>query len=283
MFTILLPTDFSENSWNAIDYAIQFFKDENCNFILLNTYTPATYNVNNVLGAPAEFGENDPIQKASNDNLDAFLKRISETYGENPKHSFKTMSKFDTLVAAINQFKEENKADLIIMGTKGASGAEEVLFGTNTVDVLKRVKSPIIAVPSGYQYEKPEKILFPTDFEVNYDEFQIDVLKFIAIANQATLDILHVSHDNVLSAKMQKRKEQLETKLEGVNFKYHQKASVNVTIAIEEFQTNENINLLAMVNNKHTFLERIFYSSNISLIGFHIKNPFLVMPAKELD
>ena len=43
MKRILLPTDFSENAFNAIVYAVQLFKDEKCTFFLLNTYTPAAY------------------------------------------------------------------------------------------------------------------------------------------------------------------------------------------------------------------------------------------------
>ena len=50
MKNILLPTDFSENSWNAIKYALQLFKTETCKFYLLNAYTPIIYDVEYVLG-----------------------------------------------------------------------------------------------------------------------------------------------------------------------------------------------------------------------------------------
>ena len=42
-YNILLPTDFSDNSWNAIKYALRLFEDKNCTFFLLNTYTPTLY------------------------------------------------------------------------------------------------------------------------------------------------------------------------------------------------------------------------------------------------
>ena len=45
MKKILLPTDFSDNANNAISYAVQLYKNEKCNFILLNTYTPIIYQV----------------------------------------------------------------------------------------------------------------------------------------------------------------------------------------------------------------------------------------------
>ncbi len=53
MKNILLPTDFSRNAWNAIAYALHFLKDEPCIFYLLNTYTPAFYRADYLIGGPA--------------------------------------------------------------------------------------------------------------------------------------------------------------------------------------------------------------------------------------
>ncbi|WP_370003018.1 universal stress protein, partial [Winogradskyella sp.] len=36
MANILIPTDFSDNAWNAIEYAVEFFKNSSCNFYLLH-------------------------------------------------------------------------------------------------------------------------------------------------------------------------------------------------------------------------------------------------------
>ena len=38
MKNILLPTDFSQNSLNAINYAMELFKDTPCQFYLLNAF-----------------------------------------------------------------------------------------------------------------------------------------------------------------------------------------------------------------------------------------------------
>ena len=45
MKKILLPTDFSDNAWNAIVYALKLYKNQKCKFVLLNTYTPMIYNI----------------------------------------------------------------------------------------------------------------------------------------------------------------------------------------------------------------------------------------------
>lgn len=277
---ILLPTDFSENSWNAIQYAIKLFHNESCTFHILNTYTPIIYNVEYVLGYPAQFGLGDAIRNTAQEGLNEIVTKISNTFEDHPKHQFKTLARFDTLIPGIKEFLSENKTDLIVMGTKGATGAAEVLFGSNTVHVFKAIKCPVLAIPSEFEYEKPHEILFPTDLEVDYNAFQINILKQIAIQNNARINALHVLEGKDLTFKQINNQLELESQFKDIAFLYHQFENMNVTEAIDRFQIKSKINLLAMINNKHSFFENLFFRSTINQIGFHLKVPFLVMPAK---
>ena len=276
---ILLPTDFSDNSWNAIKYAIQLFKDETCTFHLLNTYTPVIYNVEYVLGYPAQFGLGDAIRNTSQENLDEIIEKISKTFEKNPKHKFTALSRFDTLVSGIKECITETETYLIIMGTKGATGAKEVLFGSNTVHTFKEIKCPVLAIPSDFEYEKPQEILFPTDLEVDYNTFQIDVLKQIAAHHNSRINALHVSTGKDLSFTQVNNQIKLESQFKGTSYLFHHYDSMNVTQAIDRFQIKAKINLLAMINNKHSFFENLFFRSTLNQIGFHLKVPFLVIPA----
>lgn len=279
MKNILLPTDFSENSWNAIKYAIQLFKDETCTFHLLNTYTPVIYNVEYVMGYPAQFGLGDAIRDTSMKNLNEMVDRISDTFKNNPNHKFRTLPRFDTLVSGIKEFLSETKTHLVVMGTKGATGAKEVLFGSNTVHVFKGIKCPVLAIPSGFEYEKPHEILFPTDLEVDYHRFQIDILKLIAIDNNSRVNALYVSTGNELTFKQINNQLKLESVFKDASYLFHHFESMNVTEAIDKFQVKSKINLLAMINNKHSFFENLFFRSKINQIGFHLTVPFLVIPS----
>lgn len=277
---ILLPTDFSDNSWNAIKYAIQLFKDETCTFHLLNTYTPIIYNVEYVLGYPAQFGMGDAIRNTSQENLDAFIERISETFEENPNHKFTSLARFDTLVSGIKEFLTETKVHLIVMGTKGATGAMEVLFGSNTVHVFKGIRCPVLAIPSDFEYEKPLEILFPTDLEVDYKKFQVEALKLIAKTHNSRVNALHVSEGKELTFKQINNQLELESQFKNTSYIFHHFESMDVTAAIDKYQIKSKISLLAMINNKHSFFENLFFKSKINQIGFHIKVPFLVIPSK---
>ena len=77
MKKILLPTDFSDNSWNAIKYALQLYKDQECNFILLHTYTPIVYHVEHLQASYTQLQVIDAVKETAKKRLDDTLQRIN--------------------------------------------------------------------------------------------------------------------------------------------------------------------------------------------------------------
>ena len=153
MKNILLPTDFSENSWNAIAYALQLFKNDTCMFHLLNTYTPTIFQYDYTNTGTAQHELADVMRENSEEKLEALVNKIKQAYN-NPKHSFATMSAFNTLISELAELHEGHVMDMIIMGTQGASGLKEILFGSNTIHVIKNSKCPVIAVPSNFSFAR---------------------------------------------------------------------------------------------------------------------------------
>ncbi|HUH48203.1 MAG TPA: universal stress protein, partial [Arenibacter sp.] len=169
MRRILLPTDFSDNSFDAIRYALLVFKNLKCTFHLLHTYMPPIYNSEYLIGSPGQIGLGDVIQETSKTQLEDLKSRLENQY-DNPKHSFIVHTAFNTLLNEVIETIASEKIDLVVMGTKGATGAQEILFGTNTAHVIKKAKCPVIAVPPKFKYEAPKDILFPTDYEIGYEK-----------------------------------------------------------------------------------------------------------------
>lgn len=279
MKRILLPTDFSNNSWSAIKYALQLFKNETCTFYLINTYTPAIYHVEYVLIEPAQFGIYDAVKENSLRQLDEFETRIKKEFN-NPKHSVETIAAFNTLVSEIKEVVEKNKIDYVVMGTKGATGAKEILFGTNTVHVFKNVKCPVLAIPDGFDFEAPHEVLFPTDYKIDYKNKHIRPIIDILSFYNSRVNILHATYGYELSEKQETNRKKLETIFKKTTQLFHNVSGQTVAEAIDKFQLKAKVNLLVMINNKHSFFENLFFKNTISQIGFHLNIPFLVIPAK---
>lgn len=279
MKQILLPTDFSDNSWNAIAYAIHLFKEELCTFHIFNAYTPTMYRVDYKLDYPSDYGYFDAAEEKSKDELKRFKSKISEESLNLSSHTIKTYARFESVTEIIKEFLKSSKIDLIVMGTQGATGAKEILFGSTTVRMFKSATCPVLAIPSQFSYKNPHEILFPTDLGVTFTAAQLSLVKNIVTQHNARLNAMHVSDAFALNDRQQSNKQKLEYIFKDNAFLFHEVKTMNVKEAIDEFQTKNNINMLVMLNNKHSFFENIFFKNTIHQIGFHIKVPFLVMPS----
>ena len=279
MKKILLPTDFSENSWNAIKYALQLYKDQECDFSLLHTYTPMIYQVDLMQTSTAQLQVIDAVKETSKKRLDQFEQRINKEF-KNPKHTFSKILSFNTLTAEITELYQGNVFDIIIMGTKGATGVKEILFGSNTIHVLKNAKCPVFAIPSDFSFETPHEILFPSDYEIDFQEKQMHTLIDIATRYHARINILHVFYGKELTEIQKENRKKLEFYFKSIAHLFHDIKNENIPKAITEFKLKARINLLVMINNKHSFFENLFFKSTINQIGFHLNVPLLVIPSK---
>lgn len=282
MKNILIPTDFSDNSYGAITYAVQMLENQECTFHLLHTYTPAIYQSEFLLHSPGQVGLGDIYRLDAEKSLKDFKERIVSEF-QNPKHQFISHSAFSILIEAIDELVEEKNIDLIIMGTQGATGAKEIFLGSNAVHAIKRSKRPILTIPFKYEFEPPNKILFPTDYEIEYNDTLVKELLFMAKLHNATIDVMHVSNSQELSPLQEANKTKLEKLLSGTNHHFHEVPDQGIIEAINNKQTDFNTNILVMVKNKHTFLENLFLKPVINQIGFHTIIPFLVLPYHLLE
>lgn len=277
MKRIILPTDFSENSLHAIHYAMNLFKEEECTFYLMNTYTPAIYQTEYVLHSPGQIGLGDIYQSESVEQLEELQKQLQEKFA-NPKHSIMTHSAFNILVDEVITMTENEEADLVVMGTQGASGAKEIFLGTHTVHVIKKSLCPVLAVPADYKNEMPESVLFPTDYEVEYSKERMEAFLDIVKLARTSVEILHIASGYGLTKEQEANKEKLAGLFADVPHRFHEIPSQSIIEGINSFQKEHGIDLLVMIQNKHTFLERLFIEPIIKKIGFHVTIPFMVIP-----
>ncbi|MCR9228134.1 MAG: universal stress protein [Flavobacteriaceae bacterium] len=277
MITIVLPTDFSENAFHAISYAIKSLEDHTCTFYLVHAYMPPVYRVDYTLGSPGQLGLPDDQRQRAEEALEETVERIKSQFNES-KHTYITHTALNGLSDEIESISGKEPIDLIIMGTQGATGAKEILFGSNTVHVIQKSKTPVLAVPNDFEYKPPRNILFPTDYEVDYIKAHLDFLLRFSKLWHSKLHIVHVSSAEGLDREQMDNKAHLEGKLLEHNYEFYDLPDQELITAINNFQEKSSVELLAMVKNKHSFLERLFLEPMIKKIGMHSNVPFLVLP-----
>ena len=276
---ILLPTDFSENAYNAASYALQLFKDEDCLFYLIHTYTPAAFHSGMMIDSYSALQYEEVTRNNAIEALDIMEERLQAEFN-NPKHKIVKKATFNLLNNEIKACVKENEIDVIIMGTKGATGAKEVFLGTNTMYAIKKSKCPVIAVPSGFTFEAPKEILFTTDYKFNVNNRYLTLLKDICSSHKSRLNVLNAYYGVPLDHKQKSAKDFLDTFFKEEAHLFHVARGVHVNEAITEFQVKNKINFLAMIHNKHSFFENLLFKPVINEVVYHTNVPFLVIPSE---
>ena len=280
MQKILIPTDFSENAWNAIDYAMQLFRNRRCTFYLLNTYTPVIPSSRFMAKMIDGVRIVDAVRENSEQGLNKTVRRIQTKYG-NPNHSFETISSFNLLVEEVKDIVETFGINLVVTGTKGASGVDEVFMGSNTVRIIKSVrKCPVLAIPYHFEYVTPTEIAFATDFNRFYTTSELEPLLDLAKMFKATIRIVHVQYGiKALTELQQFNLNMLRRYLNDVEHYVHTVSELNsVSHTLETFSKELGIHLLAMLNYQHSYMEKMTREPIIKRTAFHTQIPLLVIP-----
>ncbi len=276
MKNILLPTDFSENSLNAIHYAIQLFKEEKCKFFVLHTYTPVIYDPQILILEQTDYILEEIYKKNAEKKLDKLIKKVEKMADQN--HSFEKIATFNLLIPAIKEVVADKGISMVVMGTQGATGAREILWGSNTVHALKNLRCPLLMIPLNYIYKKPKQVLLPTDYHFNYPLSILKEVKDICLKYDSRIHVLHMLTEKKENHEISNNKKLLAQELKKVEYEFHTIEGHTLAKAILEFEKDFDIDLLVMVNNKHSFFRNLLFSSTVNKIGFHTTNPFLVLP-----
>lgn len=263
---VLIPTDFSENSWNAIQYAISFLKNRKCTFYLLhvneiNSFQPSDKS----------------LFRESRNQLQALIHKIEST-SLNKNHNFFALSALGTIIDAIRTEVENKHIDLIVMGTKGASGIKKIAVGSNTTDVISKVKCNTLVIPEDARFTDINNLALPTDYNIFYGAKILETISEIMVLFQAKIHIIHLAKKNepIVGDQVQ-NKELLQDYFMEDNHRFLSLTNRNLDKAIQECVEKHDIKLIAMVAKNIHFFQQIFFSSNLSNTRYQKEIPFLVL------
>ncbi|WP_149277007.1 universal stress protein [Pareuzebyella sediminis] len=277
MQQILIPTDFSENAWNAIKYGLELLKENRCTFYLLHVNPIPSYSGAGTSVKAASENFKDTLLKGSRKQIEELIVKI-KALPFNTEHTFVALAIYDYFTDAVKRELETKKIDLIIMGTKGASGLKKVTVGSNTGDVITKIKHPLLAVPENAQYSSPKQIAFATDYHIGYDINVLNTLLKMAALKDATIQILHLCKNGEnLTEEQQRNKDFLDDYLVGINHSFHLVTGPKLAHALEAFTEMHHINLIAMVAKNLNLFQRILFRPLVEEISYSTKVPFLVL------
>ncbi|WP_298477053.1 universal stress protein [uncultured Maribacter sp.] len=276
MRKVLVPTDFSENAFNALKYACQIFKYEKCEFFILHAYADEVYaiDVKNERLVLEEI--KDKCYQEVLLGLQLITEQIKE-YSPNPRHIFKTVPAFETLVDAVNDLVNQENMDIVLMGTRGGTNDRKITFGSNALRVLKFVNCPVLTIPEEYKYYPPKEVLFPTNYLIPYKRRELKLLCELTGSYRSTIHVLYINAERKLSLRQEDNQKFMKECLQKPNLVFETMAIEDKSMAISKYIVHKDIDMLVIVNSRHSYVDEMLYESTIDKLGLHIKIPFLVL------
>lgn len=267
--TILVPTDFSETAENALKYAASLALSFDAKIVLMHAFrmrhvgNTIMIDITDVLRKDAEAD----LQRQRKIVADLDLNIDVETHAVD--HEF---------LNAIAVTEKQVSADLIVMGTTGASGLKGAFFGSNTQSILKHTTSPVLAVPPSYKFEGVNDVTIVTDLQPFSSDRPAAVINYFAKQFKAQSHFLTVD-----TATQKKQVEYAalasanDSQFEDIPHQYDLVTGQNVQEGVKDFLSRQNTQLLVVVPRKHTFIDKLFRKSVSRKLMLEPTIPLLVI------
>lgn len=269
MAHVLIPTDFSDNALNAAIYAVRLFGEEGNTFTLLHAYrmphgtAGAMWNVAEMLAHDAK------------EDLGEFHKQLLNALPD-MKPEFELCCEHGDLPNVVNRFKADPvPPDLVVMGTQGASGLKETLFGSNTASVIKTQGLPVLAVPEKAIYRSPKRILLADDGGPT-DKPALKVLMDIARWSHSEVMIVRVVNEEV-GTEDTGTSTALDDVLGAIPRSHHYLSGDNVEKALNDMADQNDVDLVVVMHRQRGLFDQFFKPSISTKWVMHTHIPMLVL------
>jgi nucleotide-binding universal stress UspA family protein len=269
MKNILVPVDFSEHSVLALSYAIELSKSFGENIVLLNTYQ--------IVEKPGEMlNMEKALQKQSEERMKSLLAK-TKTHAGNVQ--IKDIVTHGGAVETITKIAKEEGCDLIVMGSKGASGMREVFIGSIAGGVMEHAEIPVLIIPQRSQRIGFDKVIFAVGQDKINKEDITPLLKLVD-ACRSELEVVHFGDENENPVTVSENLEFLED-LEDYCMNYaYGKSELDIESKIQTFAKEKDADLICMIRRKRNFWQSLFSSSATLKQAYHSEIPLLILQEK---
>lgn len=271
MKKILVPTDFSPAAAHALRYICELNRKIGAEILLHHSYVLPVYATEVPILLPTDA----ELKAASEEALVEVRKRFQKDY---PEMRFTTCTSSGFAEEEIPVVAEETKADLVVMGTKGASGLREALIGTITAAVMEKSGCPVMGIPDDAVWNNFDRIVYATGYAEG-DFSNVEWLIGFARLLEAEVILLHVaSNDNDKTYEfdaIERFKERLseESRYPKLSFKLMEGRDVydSVSRYLEEVKAD----MVAMTIHHRSVAAKLFERSMTKRMAYHTHVPLI--------
>lgn len=277
MKNVLVPTDFSGNATHAIRFALELCRKQKAKMTLFHSFVIPVY----ATDVPVFPQADEELRKVSEDTIQKLVNKLEE---ENPGIEMDSLITQGYAEDEIVEAAKAKQADIIIMGTQGATGLREALVGTITASVMEHAGCPVMAVPEKATFTSFDKIVYATSYAEGDFQHVEEIIEFARPFN-AEVILLHISSGEIENSyefeSIERFKERIaeDSKYEKVSFRLleHKNVYEGLNLFLEETKAD----LVAMTMHKRSFIQKIFNRSITRKMAYHTHIPLIAFTTNE--
>ncbi|SDG65054.1 Nucleotide-binding universal stress protein, UspA family [Flavobacterium omnivorum] len=270
MKRILVPTDFSEHAEKALKAAALIAKKTKCELFILH-----------LLEIPNQMNE---AITGGNGSLEEtlFLKKANEKIQKTKEQPYLTgisvhaSVQYERAFSGILAFNKKNKIDLIVMGSHGTSGIEELLLGSNTEKVVRLSEIPVLVIKKEIGELKFKNMVFASDFSPETKKPFAKMRDFAAIF-EANLFLVFICTPNSFKTTLdaEKTMNKFIKNYDIQNYSLHIFNDTTIENGIVNFSKTIDADLIGLCTHGRTGLAHFFTGSISEDVVNHFTKPII--------
>ena len=264
MNTILCPIDFSDNADNAVRYAARMAEIVNAELHLVHglhvpvvdAYAPAS-TVTSIM---------EEVEQHAKNTMLRYAEGIERDFGR----KVKTTVTFGLVNDIVEKIERDQKINLVVLGTHGATNAVDVLLGTTAAQIMAHSDSPTLVVPRDATFSGLKKVGYATDFSSDADK---KIEEFIALMKPFNSEILvvNVTHESGNPDELDNIVKHLDHETHPILVK-----GDNIPDELNSFIRDNDLQALAMKRHKRNWFDNLFHKSMTKQMVYHSEVPIMV-------
>ena len=186
--SILIPTDFSDLSTNALQVAVKMAQRHEAKLLIVHvvhTYYMIDRGGKQVIGS-------ETVQENIN-NAKIKLDELQISLHEEFSITIETKISTESLLDTINDLVAIEQVDLVVMGTSGRQNIKQLILGSNSYNILLNANCSVLLIPESFKKTSFKKILFPVRVNHELDQ-KADLSILLANKNNGGINLLGVGH-----------------------------------------------------------------------------------------
>ncbi|BDU24730.1 MULTISPECIES: universal stress protein [unclassified Flavobacterium] len=272
MKRILVPTDFSEHAEDALKVAAQIAKRNNSEIIILHMLE-LPHQANDAILGGISIPESMLFMKKANEMLDEVSAR---PYLDGLEVT--EIVKMDKPIHGIIQISKDHDVDLIVMGSHGSSGVEELLIGSNTEKVVRNSEIPVLVIKENISNFNATNIVFASDFSeeakkpfeklLNFAKFFDSKIHLVNICTPNSFKPTHVAEKAI---------NEFVDQFSITNYTAQTYNDTNIEKGIINFSNKINADIIGMCTHGRTGFAHFFNGSISEGLVNHAVKPVITL------